>query len=45
LGAEERDRLLRLFKERRVDLKKLDAIEVVKKVAELSLAHHRARRH
>ena len=36
MDVTERDRLLRLFKERRVDLKKLDAIEVVKKVAQLA---------
>jgi hypothetical protein len=32
----EGDHLVRLFRERRVDLKKLDAIEVVRKVAELA---------
>jgi hypothetical protein len=36
LDVTERDRLLRLFKEHRVDLKKLDTIEVVKKVAQLA---------
>ncbi|MEM2214244.1 MAG: TfuA-related McrA-glycine thioamidation protein [Candidatus Nezhaarchaeales archaeon] len=39
LSLMEHDRLVRLILERRIDLKRLDAIEVLKKIAELAYVH------